>query len=214
MHAEITIMPRHVHLSLWDTDSADCVTAIASVAKCPISFNVNTRLSELSWEIADGKTDFTQARAVLEGIDSFDRQSEWLLLCLVPAANAAFCGLFGGDAIAMFIVAIATLAGYYLKQSMLRRGIDLRVTVFACAFVSAVLGATDILFSFGDTPAVALGTSVLYLVPGIPFLNSFSDVLYRHYICALGRFADALVLTCCLSAGLCAAMLLMGTGMF
>ena len=83
-----------------------------------------------------------------------------------------------------------------------------------CAFGSAVIGATGALFGLGATPYTALGTSVLYLVPGIPFLNSFSDLIYRHYLCALSRFMDAVVLTCCLSAGLCAAMLLMRTGMF
>ena len=61
---------------------------------------------------------------------------------------------------------------------------------------------------------MALGTSILYLVPGIPFLNSFSDMICRHYVCALGRFMDAVILTCCLSAGLCAGMALMDAGMF
>ncbi|MDE6344424.1 MAG: threonine/serine exporter family protein, partial [Muribaculaceae bacterium] len=63
-------------------------------------------------------------------------------------------------------------------------------------------------------PSIALGTSVLYLVPGIPFLNSFSDMIYRHYFCAFCRFTDAVVLTCCLSIGLCAGMMLMNVGMF
>ena len=97
---------------------------------------------------------------------------------------------------------------------MTGRGVDLRVAVLASAFVSSVLGATALLFGLGNTPAIAMGTSVLYLVPGIPFLNSFSDLVYRHYICSMSRFADAMVLTACLSAGLCAGMALMGVGMF
>ena len=114
----------------------------------------------------------------------------------------------------MAVVLAATMAGYYIKQLMLGRHIDLRLTVIVCAFVSSVISAADSLFSLGTTPAIALGTSVLYLVPGIPFLNSFSDLLYRHYICAFSRFVDAVVLTCCLSAGLCAGMAAMNSGMF
>ena len=68
--------------------------------------------------------------------------------------------------------------------------------------------------AIGDTPTTAMATSVLYLVPGIPYLNSFSDMLCRHYICAFCRFMDAIVLTGCLSAGLCCGMLLMNVGMF
>ena len=70
------------------------------------------------------------------------------------------------------------------------------------------------LFGLGSTPGIAIGSSVLYLVPGIPFLNSFSDLLNHHYICAFSRFMDAVVLTCCLSLGLCAGMAMMQVGMF
>lgn len=212
--AELTIMPRHVHLSVWAKDKSETATAIASVGAGCISFNVNTRLSELSWELADRKISYREAKRRYEEIVSDDRQSKWLVLVLVALANASFCRLFGGDAVAMGIVGMATMAGYYLKQLLVGMKVDIRVVVMVCAFVSAVLGATDILFSIGSTPTVALGTSVLYLVPGIPFLNSFSDMLYRHYICAFSRFVDAVVLTCCLSIGLCAAMMLMNVGMF
>ena len=212
--ADISIMPRHVHVSVVDDDSHESMTSICKVKNTPISFNINTRLSELSWEIADGKVDFGDAVRRFDEIVDNDSQNCWIVLLLVTLANASFWRLFGGDFTAMAIVGVATAVGYFLKLTMLSRGIDMRVVFIACSFVSAVLGATDVLFSLGDTPLVALGTSVLYLVPGIPFLNSFSDMLYRHYICAISRFTDAVVLTCCLSIGLCGGMMLMNVGMF
>ncbi len=39
-------------------------------------------------------------------------------------------------------------------------------------------------------------------------------MLDRRYICAFGRMMDAVVLTACLSIGLCFGMLLMRVGMF
>ncbi len=211
---EVTTMPRHVQISLWDAGHANCTIAIEPVGAPAISFDINTRLSRLSWDIADGKTNFAGARRRFDAIIHSPSGAVRPLILLVVLANAAFCRLFGGDPVAMGIVAVATFAGFYLKQVLTAARIDSRVVVAACAFVSAVLGATDSLFAIGTTPAVALGTSVLYLVPGIPLINSFSDAIYRHYLCALSRFTDAVVTTCCLSAGLCAAMLLMGTGMF
>lgn len=211
---DLSILLRHVHLSLWQESSAQSVTTMVTVRHPVVSFNVNTQLSRLSWAIADGRIDFATARKRYERIVTGDKQNPWLVLLLVVLANASFCRLFGGDWVAMAVVAVATLAGYYLKQLLLGRGVDGRVMFICCSFVSAILGATDALFSLGSTPHVALGTSVLYLVPGIPFLNSFSDLLYRHYLCAFSRFADAVVLTCCLSVGLSAGMLVMNMGMF
>lgn len=211
---ELAIMTRHVHLSLWEEGKPGMETSIATVNHNVISFNINTLLSKLSWEIADGKVDFNVAKERFERIIRSDRQSKWMVMLLVAFANASFCRLFGGDMIAMANVWIATLAGYFLKILLLGRGMDVRVMAIACSFVSAVLGATAQLFGLGATPEIALGTSVLYLVPGIPFINSFSDLIYRHYLCCFSRFMDAVVLTCCLSMGLCAAMLLMNVGMF
>lgn len=211
---EITIMPRHVHLSVLCDHGQEAVTMIASVPNAAISFNINTRLSSLSWEVADQHLDFDELQQRFDRIIRSDSQNKLLVLLLASVANASFCRLFGGDFIAMAIVFIATAAGYYLKQLLIERKTDTRLVFLLCSFVSSVLGATGILFNLGSTPAIALGTSVLYLVPGIPFLNSFSDMLYRHYICAFSRFTDALILTCCLSIGLCVGMLLMQVPMF
>lgn len=211
---DITIMPRHVHLSVTGDEDTDIVTAIESVPAMPISFNINTQLSLLSWQVHDGHLTLDEARRRFDRILASDTQSRWTVLLLASVANASFCRLFGGDITAMAIVFVATMAGYYLKQELLSKHMDTRAVFALCAFLSSVIAASDALFGLGHTPDVALGTSVLYLVPGIPFLNSFSDMLYRHYICAFSRFVDAVILTCCLSAGLCAGMFLMNAGMF
>ncbi len=214
MSAEMTVMPRHIHLTLTDIHSGDMITSTAAVRDTGANFAVNTGLSRLSWEIADGRIDFGEALRRYHDIITSNRQNPWGVLLLVSLANAAFCRLFGGDVYAMAITGMATLAGFRIRQLLLGRSVDIRLVFIICSFVSSVLGATGILFSIGSTPAIALGTSVLYLVPGIPFLNSFSDMLCRHYLCAFSRFADALVLTCCLSIGLCAGVWLMNANMF
>lgn len=109
----------------------------------------------------------------------------------------------------MAIVLTGTLAGYKLKQVMLEDRQDVRFVFFCCAFFSSVIGAAGYVFDLSDTPEIALGTSVLYLIPGIPYINSVSDLLDGHYISSFSRFMNAMVLTACLSAGLCGGLLLM-----
>lgn len=215
LSADISILPGHINMSLHDGSGAACVTTVTTVKRIPVSFDMNTQLSELSWQLADGQIDFGGARRRLEEIKAAAGSGRSpAVLCAVALANAAFCRLFGGDWAAMCVVAVATAAGFWLRDFMLGHRCDNRVVWTVCAFVSAVIACAGLLFGLGDTPAIALGTSVLYLVPGIPFINSFSDMLNRHYICALSRLTDALILTCCLSAGLCAAMMLMHVGMY
>lgn len=212
MHTETVITPRHIQLTVTDSKTDACFSQLVAVQPTCINFSVNTALSRLSWEIADRRLSIDEARAKFDQIVERPSDDIPFLAPAVAVANAAFCRLFGGDWIAMAIVFAATLAGYCVKQLLAERHTDPRVIFLACSFVSAVLASADGLFHLGSTPDIALGTSVLYLVPGIPFLNSFSDLFYRHYICAFSRFIDAAVLTCCLSAGLCAGMLIMNQG--
>lgn len=146
----------------------------------------------------------------MERIVTTPRTSRMLVLVLASAANASFCRLFGGDVVAMAIVFIATMAGMRLKQILCDAKCDVRVAVLCAAFFSSSLSACDHIFGLGGTPQIAVATSVLYLIPGVPYINAVSDVIDRHYLSAISRLTDAVVLTLCLSLGLCLSVFLLG----
>lgn len=210
MQADLSILPHHMHITVKDDVGHDYYTAVASRKNSGISFNINTLLSRMSWDMADGKLDFDQAKAKMpEIVSQTGELNPWIVTLAVAFANASFCRLFGGDLIAMGIIFVSTFAGYMLKLVLLEKKVDMRLTVILCSFVSSVLASADGLFSLGTTPDLTIGTSVLYLVPGIPFINSFSDIIDRHYICAFGRLMDAIVITACLSFGLLCGLFMM-----
>ena len=211
---DITIMPTHVYISVWDNDAGQRHLTVRPTAGCGISFNINARLSRLSWEVADHHLDLAAAIDRFMEIRKTEPTGKMETLILTSLANASFCRLFGGDPIAMLTVFVSTLAGYRLKQVMLEDNRDVRLTFLWASFFSSALSAGGHIFSIGTTPEIALGTSVLYLIPGVPYINAVSDMIYRHYLCAFSRFMDAAVLTACLSAGLCAGMLILGLKWF
>lgn len=212
MNVEFSVLPRHIHITVSKGDSD--FTSVIGIRDLPISFSRITDLSRLSWQMADGKIDFRTARSVLPRICNCACVNPWLLLLLVSLANASFCRLFSGDPVAMATVFIATFIGFLVKQILVRRHMDIRLTVLFCSFLSAMIAAAGSLLGIGGTPEIAVATSVLYLVPGIPFINSFCDLLDRHYLCAFGRAMNAVMLLCCLSLGLCAGMAVMHMAMF
>ena len=60
--AELTIMPRHIHVTVTSEDGDDVFTSMAAVEGRSIDFDLNTRLSRLSWKIADGRIGLAKAR--------------------------------------------------------------------------------------------------------------------------------------------------------
>lgn len=211
---EMTILPSHIHISVWDTEKTHSCNTLARMQHTGINFNINTQLSKLSWAVADKRINFAEAQQRCKEITASPPANPWLVLMLASLANASFCRLFEGDLISMLIVFCATLAGYRLKQVMLEDKHDVRFVFFCSAFFSSVIGSAGYVFGWGETPGTAIGTSVLYLIPGIPYINSVSDLLDSHYICAFSRFMNAAVLTACLSAGLCGGLLLMNIKWF
>ena len=114
----------------------------------------------------------------------------------------------------MIVVFTVTFIGFRIKQMMLEAHRDVRLTFLVAAFVSASLSAACQLFHIGNTPDIAVGTSILYLIPGVPYINVVSDMLDHHYLCAFSRFIDACILTACLSLGLCFGMLILNIEWF
>ena len=71
--------------------------------------------------------------------------------------------------------------------------------------VSMELGLS-ILFNLSTTPNVILASSVLLLVPGVPFVNSFLDSFKGYLSMGWGRWLQAMILTIASSSGIVLAM--------
>ena len=205
----MTITAMHVSITVWNASHTDTCTDIVRTPHTGISFDINTELSKLSWAVADNRVSIGEAMRRFDAIKNTAPTNQWQVLILTSLANASFCRLFGGDWVSMLIVLIATAMGYRVKQMLLGERCDVRIVFFCSALVSSIIAGGAHLFHWGNTPDIAVATSVLYLIPGVPYLNSVSDLLDGHYVCSLGRFMNAIVLTVCLSLGLCGGLMLM-----
>lgn len=206
---DINVMPRHITLTFMRDGWERAHIVSRPIVHCGINFDLNTSLSALSWDIRDNGLTLEQSIARFHKIIGRRYDNGFKILVLASLANAAFCRLFGGDAAAMAIVCLSTAGGYLMKQLLIKYKVDIRVVFFICALVSTILCAGATMFGISHTPEIAIATCVLYLIPGVPYLNSASDLIGKHYLCAYSRLMDALVLTACLSAGMCLGLFIM-----
>ncbi len=195
----MTVMPKHIEIMLSRGGATDTRMAYWTGG---INFYAITALSRLSWKVADGKIGLDGARRCLAAIKSKARMNIVFVTFAAALANASFCRLFRGDAWAMLFVFIATLGGFCVKNKTIKTGFDARVACIIAGCLSAIIACGPHIFGFGTTPDVAVATSVLYLVPGIPFINAFSDFINGHYVCSMSRLLSALETTVCLGTGL------------
>ncbi len=137
--ADFSVLPTCIILNLWDEKEEKSYSVNGRIPADRINFNTVAELSALSWRIFDDGLDIPEATEKYREIIHKERLNPWLVLMLVGAANASFCELFGGDAVSMAIVFIATVDGFFLKQKLPPKGIDYRLVIILAACVSAVI---------------------------------------------------------------------------
>lgn len=208
--AEVVIFPKHVEVVERSVSTEERNIFVKTISHGGINYSTISDLSKLSWNCVDRMLPLETARGEYQRICQVKRLPSVLVTLLTSLANASFCRLFEGDLPSMGIVFVATLCGFYLKNILCSKyHFDLRAAIIVAGCVSAILSCAGYVFGWGETPDVALATSVLYLVPGIPYLNSVSDLINGHYLCATSCFIHAATLTVCLSVGLYIGLLLM-----
>ncbi|MCX2683676.1 threonine/serine exporter ThrE family protein [Campylobacter sp. MIT 21-1685] len=165
-----------------------------------VNFKIILDLSALSWAIYDCRYELEESRKLFQEIIHQKKYSYIFNIFFVSFANAAFCKLFGGDFASAILVFFAALLGLILRYILTKVKIDLRIQYILCSFLSSLLVAIQ--SNVTSTADVALGSSVLYLLPGVFFINSIIDILKDYILMGLSRIISVSILVCCLSLGL------------
>lgn len=203
-----TVMMTITHLE----DSNVRHTSVKKIKPTALNFSTISELSRLSWDVYDGHLSITDIRERYYRIVTTPRMSRWAVLGLVACANAAFCRLFTGDVVAMGIVFLATLIAFYVRQEMMNRHANHLVVFVVCAFIASMIaGLTGFTWNIGtQTPQIAMGTSVLFLIPGVPLINGIIDMLEGYVLAGTSRMINACMLIVCIAMGLSLSLLILG----
>lgn len=207
---ETTILPRSVTVSVRPKGNWSFVSMHKSISGYAVDFHQISMLSQLSWDIRDEHISLAVAKKRLKNIVMRRKMNPWLAMMLISLANASWVRLFDGDYPGVVIVFFATVIGLHLRNTLTGRfKWDYRISTLMAACCSSLLVSLAFLLDWTQTEEVALGTCVLYLVPGIMFINSVSDMINGHVLYSFNRFVTACLLTACLGLGLSLGILLM-----
>ena len=198
-------------ITAHDEESGEAITRVVKIPALPISFERNSDLSALSWDALDEGFPLSEIRRRYDELTAKPRIDPIFVLLTVGLANASFCRLFGGDWFAVSIVFTATLLGFFLRQRMQARGFNHYVIFIASSFAASMYASVALMFD--TTSEVALATSVLFLIPGVPLINGVIDIVEGHILIGCSRLINALLLIICIAIGLSATLLMVKDGL-
>lgn len=197
---KISIFQKSIILTIKSNSTQHTYSEVVEIPTLPISFKHNSELSALSWEAVDSQLSFEQIKENYHQVISVPRINALLILLLVGLANASFCRLFKGDWFSMLIVFIATITGFLVKTQLQKKYINHYIIFVVSAFVSSLFSSAALFFN--TTSGIALATSVLYLIPGVPLINGVIDIVEGHTLIGISRLANAFLLIVCVAIGL------------
>lgn len=173
-----------------------------------LNFRMNAELSALSWYIEAERPSIEEAEEKFEEIIAHKKLHPMVVLLLVGIANAAFCRLFAGDLMAVIFCFVATLCGFFCRQQLQLRHFNHLFVFCSASFVASFVAALLCKTGLSLTPEAAIGTSVLFLIPGVPLINSMLDLLDGYVLNGISRLLNAMMLIISLTIGVSVTILL------
>ena len=185
------------------------VTGMIRHRHLPLNFFLNAELSRLSWYTYDHHPSLEELEDRFEAIVTSPPVNRWLILFLISLANMAFCFLFGGDLGSGLYVFAGTLCGFFVRQELNARHVYPYLVICVSAFVASFVVGLGAKLGLEANPEIALGTSVLYLIPGVPFINGMMDLLDGFMLNGISRLMTAVMIVISITVGLsCTLMML------
>lgn len=203
------ILPRTIIMTIEEkSEPRSTITEVRKIPHGALNFAVISRLRVLSWQACTNSLSLAECKRRYEEIKAAPRISGLPLILIASCGNAAFCQLFGGW-YSIPIVFAGTFLGFSMRCILLSKHVPALITFFVSAFVASFSTAVIAQY-FNFTTNVALTTSVLFLIPGIPLMTSIIDIMDGHVLSGLARFINASLLVMALTLGLVVTIVTLG----
>ena len=209
-HAGITITLQ------YKTDSSkpdQTITQFRHIEHQGVQLSTVSALSRLSWKAKKSKLSFEELSEEISHLTHHNTYPIWFLMLMAPLGTAGLCGLAGGDHKVILMTALATFCGFIFRHLLLKLHYNPFLTIATTALFTESIAGIGILMDIGRQPELAMATSILFLVPGIPLINSLIDMLHGHYMVGLARGVHGTLVAFSIALGMWIAMSLLGVGL-
>lgn len=199
---ELLITHRAIMLSVIDDDGEFYTSKLKRTPPHGVNFKILSGISRMSWRVQDEDWSLDQINKELDRLRSLPHYPRIVILLLVALAGASFCRLFGGAVIEMSVAFAATFAGLYIRQETLKRNFNAYICVMLAALTASLISGFAVIAGIGQQPETAFATSVLFLVPGVPLINSFTDLIDGNISIGIVRGTNGMIIAFCIALGL------------
>jgi len=205
---DMLISQRTLMLNIYNEENGHFFNSLKRTQAHGVNFAIVSGISRMSWLVVEQKWSVEQINTDLIRIAALPHYPRMLILTFVGLAGAAFCRLAGGEALDMAMVFLGSFCGLFIRQEAHKLQFNPYICILFAALTSSLIAGLPIKFQIGDTKEVAFATSVLFLIPGVPLINSFSDMIDGNLQNGLIRGLNGFIISFAIALGLLTSMLI------
>lgn len=214
---DIDINPTFTGLSVTVKEAARPDTVITLFRTAPphkVHLSILTDISQLSWKVYDNKYDIVWAEKEFEQIKQKKSYNTLTVAIAVGLSCAGLCFFSFGDFHNAFIAFVGAFVGLFVRTWFTIKKFNPMVGVAFAAFVTTMITGLGSIYSIGAFPEAAMATGVLYLIPGVPLINSVIDLIEGYLSSSINRGLFAGFTLLCIAAGMTLCITLLGIDNF
>ncbi len=205
---ELLITQRALVLSIADEQENDYYSSIKRTLPHGVNFKLVSGISRMSWRIINEKWSITQIEDDLNRLKALPHFPRLVILTFVALAGASFCRLFGGGYLEMLVAFLATFIGLFVRQEAHKRNYNNYLCIVFASFAATLIAGASVYYGIGKSAEEAFATSVLFLIPGVPFINALTDMIDGNISAGLARVIHGLIISFAIALGMFLSMLI------
>ncbi len=208
-------------MEVYPTPTGIIVSAVASgehrtrIRRVPalgVDLSRVAQVLALARQVTRGQAGRADVRAGLARITRLPRAyATWFSVLMVACASACVGALAGGGlpefALGALAAAITLLARNGLNRFF---GRPVLLTTAISAWIGTSMAAIGTYWVACQRPDLVILASIISLIPGIPMVNSVSDLINANYVSGLARGAQAALHLAAIATGMVVALALFG----
>jgi uncharacterized membrane protein YjjP (DUF1212 family) len=204
----VTIGPKSISLTLNDENDITIFNGTQSTPAQGVNFKIISAISRLGWSVAEKKLSVPELKDQLKKLHALRHYPRIITLCFVSLAGASFCYTFGGNTVEMIITFGATFCGLFVRQQLAKYHFNPYICTYLAALAASLFTGAFHQAGLTITLEHAFSTCVLFLVPGVPLINSFTDLIDGNILNGIVKGVNALIHALAIAFGLLTTMLI------
>jgi len=207
-NTDMLITNRAITLSINDENDQHLFNSLKRTSPHGVNFKIVSGISRMSWRVVKEGWTLEQINQELDRLTSLLHYPRLLVLSVVGLAGASFCRLFGGSFLEMAVTFLATFSGLFVRQFAVKKEFNPYLCVFFASFTASMISGLFRKLGVGETMEHAFTASVLFLIPGVPLINTFTDMLDGNILNGMVRGINGLLIAFAIALGLLGAMVI------